>query len=102
MSGNGDDIKVTYSSLEQTAGDIRGAAGVVQKQLDDIWAAVKKVTDGWDGEAHQMMLSAKAQFDARGTHIHKILLEIAQKIETGSADYKHTDQKASRLFDIAY
>ncbi|KUJ64123.1 hypothetical protein ACZ90_61805 [Streptomyces albus subsp. albus] len=102
MSGQNDDLKVTYSTVEQTAGDIKVAAGVVQKQLDDIWAAVKKVTDGWEGEAHQMMLAAKAQFDARGTHIHKILLEIAQKIETGSADYKHTDKKASQLFDIAY
>ncbi|MEU5430112.1 WXG100 family type VII secretion target [Streptomyces olivoreticuli] len=102
MSGANDDLKVHYSSVEKTADDISKAAGVVDQQLKDIWAAVNDVTHGWEGEAHQMMLQAKAQFDARGTHIHGILTEISAKIKQGSMDYRHTDRKASQLFDISY
>ncbi|MFC5725009.1 WXG100 family type VII secretion target [Streptomyces gamaensis] len=94
------DLKVQYSSVERTADDIDRAAGVVDKQLQDIWAAVNAVTEGWDGEAHQMMLHAKAKFDARGQHIHSVLKEIAAKIRQGSADYRHTDRKAAQLFDL--
>ncbi|MCC3766644.1 WXG100 family type VII secretion target [Streptomyces sp. UNOC14_S4] len=101
MSGN-DDLKVHYGSVELIADDISKAAGVVDKQLQDIWAAVEKVTGGWQGEAHTMMIQAKLQFDARGTHIKSILTEIATKIKEGSADYRQTDKKASQLFDISY
>ncbi|WP_431041873.1 WXG100 family type VII secretion target [Streptomyces sp. P1-3] len=98
MSADYGDLKVTYSSVAQTADEITKAAGVVQKQLDDIWAAVKSVTDGWEGEAHQGMMAAKAQFDARATHINQILTQIAATIRQGSADYQHTDRKASTYF----
>lgn len=102
MSEADADIKVHYGSVERTADDIEKASLVVQKQLDEIWAAVKLVTDGWDGEAHGMMLAAKAHFDARGDHIQKTLKQIADTIRQGSMDYQHTDRKASRLFDISY
>jgi WXG100 family type VII secretion target len=101
MSTN-DDLKVHYGSVEAIADDITAAAGVIDQQLKDIWAAVNNVTEGWQGEAHQMMLHAKAQFDARGTHIHSVLTEIAAKIKQGSADYRQTDKRASQLFDISY
>lgn len=101
MSGDVD-LKVSYGSVEQTAADIERAAGVVQKQLDEIWAAVKAVSGTWEGEAKQMFDAAEQQFKARGTHIHQTLTQIAGKIRTGSMDYQSTDRRASKLFDIGY
>ncbi|AZQ73854.1 MULTISPECIES: WXG100 family type VII secretion target [Streptomyces] len=97
MSGDGI-LKVQYSGLGHTAGDIRTAAGVVQQQLDALWAAVDKVTHGWEGEAHQMMMAAKAQWDARAQHIQSVLEDVSKKIEHGSTQYQHTDRKAAGLF----
>lgn len=96
------DLKVHYGSIDTTAGDIEKGAHVVRKQIDDIIAAVKAVTDGWEGEAHTMMLAAEKQFQARATHIEETLKLVASKIRQGSMDYQHTDRKASQLFDIGY
>ncbi|MER7795285.1 WXG100 family type VII secretion target [Streptomyces sp. NPDC097640] len=97
-----EDLKVHYGSVEQTANDIDSGAKVVRKQMDDLLAAVKRVTDGWEGEAHQMMQSAEKQWNARATHIEATLKQVAAKIRDGSMAYQATDKKASTLFDISY
>ncbi|SEC69640.1 WXG100 family type VII secretion target [Streptomyces melanosporofaciens] len=98
MSGDGMDIKVTYNSLEDTAGDLERGARVVSQQIEAIIASVKTVTEGWEGEAHQMMLAAERQFKTRANHIESTLKEVATKVRTGSMDYHATDKKSAQLF----
>ncbi|MCP9209370.1 WXG100 family type VII secretion target [Streptomyces sp. NEAU-Y11] len=103
MSGDPMDIKVTYNSLDDTAGDIERGAAAVRKQIDDILAAVKKVTAGWEGEAHEMMLAAEKQFNVRANHIETTLKEVATKVRRGKMDYHSTDKKNANLFkDISF
>ncbi|QKV92237.1 WXG100 family type VII secretion target [Streptomyces sp. NA02950] len=103
MSGDPMDIKVTYSSLQDTAGDLDRGAAAVRQQIEDILAAVKKVTAGWEGEAHQMMLAAEKQFHARANHIETTLKDVAAKVRHGSMDYHSTDRRNANLFkDITF
>ncbi|KJY41240.1 hypothetical protein VR41_13510 [Streptomyces sp. NRRL B-1568] len=91
-------IKVQYSGMDHTASGIRTAAGVVQQELDTLWKAVQDVTDGWHGEAQQMMAAAKLQWDARAQHIQETLKNVADAVEAGSGSYRHTDRKAAGYF----
>ncbi|MFI9205864.1 WXG100 family type VII secretion target [Streptomyces sp. NPDC053048] len=102
MSGNDVDLKVSYAHVSELAAAIDQAAGVVQKNLDDIWAAVRTISGSWTGEAREMFNAADTQFHARGNHIHATLTKVAETIRTGSSHYAETDRKASRLFDISY
>lgn len=103
MSGDPMDIKVTYASLEDTAGDLDRGAAAVRKQIDEIVAAVKKVTAGWEGEAHEMMLAAEKQFNVRANHIETTLKDVAAKVRGGKMDYHSTDRKNANLFkDITF
>ncbi|EFL22836.1 hypothetical protein SSOG_02550 [Streptomyces himastatinicus ATCC 53653] len=98
MAGDSQEIKVTYNSLADTAGDLRRGSKMVREQIDAIITAVKAVTDGWEGEAHEMMQAAEKQFRNRAQHIDSTLQEMAAKIEHGSMDYRATDKKAAQLF----
>ncbi|MBB5116625.1 WXG100 family type VII secretion target [Streptomyces sp. HU2014] len=101
MADNGE-LVVHYGSLSETAKDIRAAAGVIRQELDAMQKAVSDVAHGWEGQAHQMMMSANAMFRQRSEHIQTTLDEIAKLVMTGSEHYYATDKKASTLFDISY
>ncbi|WP_267893805.1 WXG100 family type VII secretion target [Streptomyces sp. RTd22] len=98
VAGDPQEIKVTYSSMQDTAGDLQRGAKMVREQIDAIIAAVKTVTGGWEGEAHEMMQAAEQQFRNRATHIESTLRDMANKVHEGSMDYRATDKKAAQLF----
>ncbi|MFI0814000.1 WXG100 family type VII secretion target [Streptomyces sp. NPDC021098] len=98
MAGDPQEIKVTYNSLADTAGDLERGAKMVRQQIDAIIAAVKTVTSGWEGEAHETMQAAEAKFRARAEQIEIELGKMASKIREGSMDYRATDKKAAQLF----
>ncbi|MEU0810430.1 MULTISPECIES: WXG100 family type VII secretion target [unclassified Streptomyces] len=97
-----DGILVDYESVQQLASQLRTAAGNVRKEMDDIQAAVKRVTEGWEGEAHQAMLAAEKQFQARADHIQGLVTKVAALVESGKDSYRETDVKASKLFSLGF
>jgi len=98
VAGDPQEIKVTYNSLNDTAGDLERGAKMVRQQIDAIIAAVKTVTEGWEGEAHETMQAAEKQFRGRAEQIETELKHMATKIRQGSMDYRATDKKAAQLF----
>lgn len=97
MAGD-ENLRVTYGAVEQTAADIERSAKELQAELDRIWGAVKRVSNSWEGEAHQAFQAAERQWNARASHIQSTLHEVATKIRSGSADYRATDRRAAGLF----
>ncbi|MEU6891211.1 WXG100 family type VII secretion target [Streptomyces sp. NPDC046557] len=102
MSGNDGHTKVRYESVQQMADRIRVVSQNILKDLDEMDAAVKVVTDTWDGEAHREYVTLQKKYKAAADHMHKQLETVAQLIERGKGDYHATDIKASRLFTEAY
>lgn len=97
MAGD-ENIRVTYGAVEQTAADIERSAKELQAELDRIWGAVKRVSNSWEGEAHQAFQAAERQWNSRASHIQSTLHEVATKIRSGSADYRATDRRAAGFF----
>jgi WXG100 family type VII secretion target len=102
MSGNDGHTRVRYENVQQMADRIRIVSKNILKDLDEMEAAVKVVTDTWDGEAHQEYVSLQTKYHRRADHMQQQLESVAQLIERGKGDYRATDVKASRLFTEAY
>ncbi|MFI9240875.1 WXG100 family type VII secretion target [Streptomyces sp. NPDC053079] len=97
MAGQ-DELVVHYSSLQATASDIKGAAAVIQREIEAMKSAVGKVAEGWQGEAHTAMKQAQDQLQKRADHIKQILEKVSQDILTGGDHYQATDRKSAGLF----
>lgn len=97
MAGD-ENLRVTYGAVEQTAADIERSAKELQAELDRIWSAVKRVSNSWEGEAHQAFQAAERQWNSRASHIQSTLHEVATKIRSGGADYRATDRRAAGFF----
>ncbi|MFF4576798.1 WXG100 family type VII secretion target [Streptomyces sp. NPDC001389] len=102
MSGNDGHTRVRYGSVQQMADRIRVVSRNILKDLDEMEAAVKVVTDTWDGEAHREYVALQKKYHARADHMQKQLEAVARLIERGKGDYRATDVKASRLFTEAF
>lgn len=97
MAGHGE-LVVHYSSLQATASDIKGAAAVIQREIEAMKSAVGKVAEGWQGEANTAMVQAQNQLQQRADHIKQILEDVSRRIVTGGDHYQATDRKSAGLF----
>ncbi|MFJ9341540.1 WXG100 family type VII secretion target [Streptomyces sp. NPDC101733] len=102
MSGNDGGTRVRYDSVQQMADRIRIVSNNIQKDLQEMEAAVKVVTDTWDGEAHLAYVDLQRKYHASADTMQRQLSDTAVKIEQGKGSYRATDVKASRLFTEAY
>ncbi|MFF4157161.1 WXG100 family type VII secretion target [Streptomyces sp. NPDC001678] len=102
MAGNGGELVVTYGSLQETAGQIKGAAAVLSSELEAMRSAVANVSAGWEGEAKAAMDNAQNQLQNRAREIEEILKKVSERILMGSDHYYATDRKASQLFSEGY
>ncbi|MFG2619123.1 WXG100 family type VII secretion target [Streptomyces sp. NPDC048507] len=102
MSGNDGHTRVRYESVQQMADRIRVVSKNILKDLDEMEAAVKVVTDTWDGEAHMEYVNLQTKYHRSADHMQQELEKVARIIEQGKGDYRATDVKASRLFTEAY
>lgn len=98
MSGNSGDLIVTYASLDETAKDIKAAGGVIERELQAMSDAVKKVSEGWAGESFTAMTHAQDQLAKKAKDIQDVLNRVSELIVSGSSDYQHTDRKSAGLF----
>ncbi|MEU3351357.1 WXG100 family type VII secretion target [Streptomyces sp. NPDC037389] len=102
MATNGGELLVTYASLRETAGQIKGAAGVIQNEISAMKSAVANVSAGWEGEAKTAMEDAQKRLQDKANKIGEILERVSAKIQEGADQYHVTDVKASRLFTEGY
>ncbi|MDT0452626.1 WXG100 family type VII secretion target [Streptomyces hesseae] len=102
MATNGGELLVTYASLRETAGQIKGAAGVIQNEIAAMKSAVANVSAGWEGEAKTAMEDAQKRLQDKANKIGEILERVSAKIQEGADHYQVTDVKASRLFTEGY
>ncbi|MEU4948266.1 WXG100 family type VII secretion target [Streptomyces lavendulae] len=102
MSGTDGHTRVRYESVQQMADRIRVVSKNILKDLDEMEAAVKVVTNTWDGEAHLEYVNLQTKYHRRADHMQQELEKVAQIIERGKGDYRATDVKASRLFTEAF
>ncbi|MEU5718397.1 WXG100 family type VII secretion target [Streptomyces sp. NPDC020403] len=94
--------KVKYESVQEMANRIRVVSRNIIKDLEEMDAALKVVTDTWDGDAHAGYVVLQGKYKGKADHMKDRLEQTAKIIENGKDSYRSTDVKASRLFDEAY
>lgn len=96
------ELKVTYSSLDQAAGDIRAQASELRRQLDDLLGRVKRVAATWEGETYQAFQATATEWSKRAEHIQTVLNDVATRVQDASGSYHATDKKTSSYFTASY
>ncbi|MDX2733131.1 MULTISPECIES: WXG100 family type VII secretion target [Streptomyces] len=94
--------KVRYESVQEMANRIRVVSQNIIKDLQEMDAALKVVTDTWDGEAHGEYVHLQSKYKGKAEHMKTRLEHVAKIIESGKDSYRSTDVKASRLFTEGY
>ncbi|MEU0130392.1 MULTISPECIES: WXG100 family type VII secretion target [unclassified Streptomyces] len=102
MAGADPNTKVRYESVQEMATRIRTVSRNIVKDLEEMDAALKVVTDTWDGEAHGGYVSLQKQYKGKADHMKNRLEQVAKIIENGKDSYRSTDLKASRQFTEGY
>ncbi|MFE3994415.1 WXG100 family type VII secretion target [Streptomyces goshikiensis] len=102
MSDADGHTRVRYETVQHMADRIRAISKNIVDDLTAMDAALKVVTDTWDGEAHAKYVGVQKDYKGRAEHMRDKLAETAQLIEHGKGSYRATDIKASHLFTEAY
>ncbi|MFE7710373.1 WXG100 family type VII secretion target [Streptomyces sp. NPDC057486] len=102
MTGHDSNTKVRYESVQEMANRIRAVSKNIVKDLQEMNAALKVVTDTWDGEAHREYVALQHKYRGRADDMKDRLEEVAKIIENGKDHYRATDLKSSRAFTEAY
>ncbi|MGW2089248.1 WXG100 family type VII secretion target [Streptomyces sp. NPDC001880] len=100
--GHDPNTKVKYETVQEMANRIRAVSRNIVKDLEEMDAAVKVVTDTWDGEAHGKYVSLQGKYKGRAEHMKDRLEQVARIVENGKDSYRATDHKASLAFTEAY
>ncbi|MGW6569628.1 WXG100 family type VII secretion target [Streptomyces sp. NPDC054975] len=98
MSGIDQNTKVRYESVQEMANRLRVVSSNIIKDLEEMNAALRVVTDTWDGEAHAEYVILQGKYKKRAEDMRNRLELVAKQIEQGKDSYRGTDIKASRLF----
>ncbi|GAA2966571.1 MULTISPECIES: WXG100 family type VII secretion target [Streptomycetaceae] len=102
MAGADPNTKVRYESVQEMANRIRVVSRNIIKDLEEMDAALKVVTDTWDGDAHAGYVTLQGKYKGKADHMKDRLEQVAKIIENGKDSYRSTDVKASRLFTESY
>ncbi|MFD0343556.1 WXG100 family type VII secretion target [Streptomyces sp. NPDC127117] len=100
--GHDPNTKVKYETVQEMANRIRAVSRNIVKDLEEMDAALKVVTDTWDGEAHGKYVSLQGKYKGRAEHMKDRLEQVARIVENGKDSYRATDHKASLAFSEAY
>ncbi|MEU0302273.1 WXG100 family type VII secretion target [Streptomyces sp. NPDC006175] len=99
MSANDGTMVVTYSSLEQAAGDIDRQSKQLQEDLAAIKRMIASVSELWVGEAKSAYDASQAGWDRDATGIHTALSEISRKVRDAGVAYHAGDKRARANFE---
>ncbi|MEV4949647.1 WXG100 family type VII secretion target [Streptomyces sp. NPDC053755] len=102
MSGIDQNTKVKYESVQEMANRLRTVSKNIIKDLEEMNAALRVVTDTWDGDAHREYVILQGKYKKRAEDMKDRLELVAKQIEQGKDSYRATDIKASRLFTESY
>ena len=93
-----EDIKVSFSVIQQLATDVQNESNKIQSSLDTLDSEVKKLYGSWDGQAQQAYLQAKAKWSEGMNDMRQVLVAIGSHVSDASGSYRATDSSAAQAF----
>lgn len=93
-----DMLVVNFAALQQASADIQTALGALSSQLDQLERDAAPLVASWDGAARQAYDQRQARWRSAAENLSGILRDIKVALDESAADYQHTEQRNTGLF----
>jgi WXG100 family type VII secretion target len=86
---------VTFSAIENAAGDNDITAGNIDSQLADLRSYLAPLVASWEGSAAEGYQALQAKWDAAVDDLNAVLRQIAMNLRTAQDNYQSGEQANS-------
>jgi WXG100 family type VII secretion target len=86
-------IKVTFGSMEQLAGDIRGQVAAIEGNLNDLGSQIRNLEEIWTGGAAGGFQVVKGQWFDAADNLRAVLARIETAVVQSTEGYGNAEQK---------
>jgi WXG100 family type VII secretion target len=86
-------IKVTFGSMEQLAGDIRGQVAAIEGNLNDLGQQIRNLEQDWAGGASEGFQATKAKWFDAADGLRQVLARIETAVVQSTAGYGQAESK---------
>jgi WXG100 family type VII secretion target len=80
-------LSVRLEKLDQATEDLDTLAGKLNKHLTDLDTMVRRVTEGWEGEAQDAFSAYYRQWRTASDDLHKALRDLHKVVRTAHGNY---------------
>ena len=94
-----DVLVVNFAALQQASADIQSALGALTNQLADLERDAAPLVATWDGTAREAFDVRQARWRNAAEDLSRILRDIKVAVDESAADYHHTEQRNTGLFE---
>lgn len=96
-----DGLRVNHAGLDEAAADLKATVDKIDKRMDQLESELNKLKGGgWEGNAQQTYLQAKAQWDWAIQEMKDLLDKTSQTVYQSNADYRAADKRGADAFQI--
>ncbi|MDQ3787823.1 MAG: WXG100 family type VII secretion target [Actinomycetota bacterium] len=92
-------IKVSFGSLEQLAGDIHGQVAAIEGNLNDLQSQISNLEQIWEGSASGGFQSTKQQWFNSADHLRQVLAKIETAVIQSTDGYRDAEDRNTRRWD---
>jgi WXG100 family type VII secretion target len=96
---SGENIKVTFGSLEALSGDIGRRVGNIENHLTDLANKIKNLEDLWQGSASAGFQSTKQQWNTSADHLRTVLAKIQTAVMQSTDGYRDVEDRNTKRWD---
>lgn len=95
----GDNIKVTFSSLEALSGDIGRRVSSIESHLTDMNRQISNLEELWQGGASAGFQTTKQQFNNSADHLRAVLAKIQTAVMQSTDGYRDAEDRNTKRWD---
>jgi WXG100 family type VII secretion target len=93
-----DVLIVNFAALQQASSDIQSALNALTSQLAELERDAAPLVATWDGAAREAYDVRQARWRGAADDLSRILRDIKVALDESAADYHHTEQRNTGLF----
>jgi early secretory antigenic target protein ESAT-6 len=92
-------LVVNFAALQHASGEIQNALGRLHSTLGELERDAQPLVSTWDGSAKQAYAQRQAGWRRAAEDLSVMLANIKSALDESAADYLHTEQRNTRLFE---
>jgi 6 kDa early secretory antigenic target len=92
-------IKVTFSSLEALAGDIKTRVDAIEGDIEKLRSDIGKVQSEWEGGASDGFQLVKGKWEEAANNLKMVLKRIETAVITSTDGYRDMEDRNRRRWD---